>query len=155
MKNSPLILLITFVLSFCTACSDDDTSQGSSAHSAYETEIIKLINEHRKGKGLVALQELEAIKSQTDAHTDYMIGAGKISHDLFDQRKAYLVKNAKIKSIAENVAQGYSTAQGVVNGWLGSSGHRKNIEGNYSHSMITAKKDKNGRWYYTHIFVKL
>jgi len=41
-----------------------------------------------------------------------------------------------------------------VNSWLNSSGHKKNIEGNYSHTGVGIAKNQYGTLYFTQIFVK-
>ncbi|MFY7671028.1 CAP domain-containing protein [Tenacibaculum sp. MEBiC06402] len=150
-----LILSLIFIITSCSSDSDnagiiDDTSNSSS----YEKDILELINNHRNSKGLPYLKVLNIIKTQTDNHTDYMIADGKISHDNFSSRSNYLQTNAQAKATAENVASGYSSASSVVNGWLNSDGHRKNIEGNYTHFHLTAKQSSNNKWYYTNIFIR-
>ncbi|CAM1361521.1 conserved hypothetical protein [Tenacibaculum sediminilitoris] len=157
MNSSPLKLIFVLFCSMyisCSSNSDNLDTLTSTSNSDYEIEILKLINQHRKSKELLEFEILEIIKSQTDEHTDYMIAQGKISHDNFNQRADYLKNKANAMTIAENVASGYSSAEAVVNGWLNSEGHRKNIEGNYSHFNLTAKKNKNGSWYYTNIFIR-
>ncbi|WP_442266304.1 CAP domain-containing protein [Tenacibaculum sp. ZS6-P6] len=120
----------------------------------YETQILNLLNKHRIDNGLSPLEILDIIKTQTDAHTDYMISKGDISHDNFSDRSNYLQQNVDAKNIAENVAYGYGNAQSLVNGWINSNGHRRNIEGDFTHFNLTAKKNDNGTWYYTNIFIK-
>lgn len=149
------IVLLTVSLSF--SCSKESESEsidnGNTGNSSMETEILSLLNNHRTGKGLIKLEISKIIKTQTDAHTNYMIGKNDISHDDFKQRSDYLKQNDNAKSVAENVAFGYSSAKAVVNGWLNSSGHKKNIEGNYTHFNLTAKQNSKGTWYYTNIFI--
>jgi uncharacterized protein YkwD len=53
---------------------------------------------------------------------------------------------------AENVAMGFNSAAAVVNAWLGSAGHRANIEGNATRTGVSAVKSGDGVWYYTQIF---
>ena len=162
MKQLKSLALVILLFSFCISCSsnedmenlDSDSGTENTNVSSYEQEILDLINAHRTSNGLSRLALLDAIKTQTNAHTDYMINAGAISHDNFNQRSAYLRENADARSTAENVASGYSTAQAVVNGWLNSQGHRQNIEGNYTHFHLTAKQSGNNRWYYTNIFIR-
>ena len=56
------------------------------------------------------------------------------------------------QAAAENIAQGYSTGQAVLNGWLGSTGHRENIEnGNYTHHGVGYVEDGH---YWTHVFAR-
>ncbi|WP_299715963.1 CAP domain-containing protein [uncultured Tenacibaculum sp.] len=120
----------------------------------YENQILNLLNDYRANKGLARLDVLDIIKTQTDEHTDYMISQGDISHDNFSSRSAYLQQNADARNIGENVAFGYNNAQSLVNGWINSDGHRRNIEGNFTHFHLTAKQNNNGTWYYTNIFIR-
>jgi uncharacterized protein YkwD len=101
-----------------------------------------------------ALNSLDIVSGVADGHTNYMIEVGQINHDNFGERAQVLMKNAKAKTVAENVAYGYSTAQGALNGWLNSDAHRKVIENpNFTHFGISTKSDNNGRNYFTQIFI--
>ncbi len=160
--NTFFKLSLLFLCVLITSCSDSNEQEVEETGNnntetetvSIETEILRLINEHRNSKNLSTLEISEIIKSQTDAHTDYMIAKGEISHDNFGDRSDYLKANDDAKSMAENVAIGYSSAKSVVNGWLNSEGHRKNIEGNYTHFNVTAKQNNGGTWYYTNIFTR-
>ncbi|CAM1352861.1 CAP domain-containing protein [Tenacibaculum halocynthiae] len=145
-------ILLLAVL-FFTCSSDKISDINDQANTSLETEILLLINDHRASLNLKKLETLAVIKTQTNSHTKYMIKKGKISHDNFNQRANYLQTNAKATSTSENVASGYSSAKSVIKGWLNSTGHRKNIEGNYTHFNITAAQNNKGIWYYTNIFM--
>ncbi|GFD96715.1 hypothetical protein KUL156_32380 [Alteromonas sp. KUL156] len=162
MNNFPFKLLVLCCALVFFSCSSneneliDSTSDStvSIEEKSIENEILDLINDYRLSKGLSTLKKLEAIKSQTYNHTMYMIKKKELSHDFFHDRKDYLVENTNAIKVAENVAYGYSTAESVVNGWIKSEGHRKNIEGDFTHFEVTAEKNTGGTWYYTNIFVK-
>jgi uncharacterized protein YkwD len=55
---------------------------------------------------------------------------------------------------AENVAYGQLSAKAVVDGWLKSAPHKKNIEGNYNLTGIGLAKDRKGVIYFTQIFLR-
>ena len=75
-------------------------------------------------------------------------------HAGFDQRIDALLDNIKgSDAAAENVAYGPKSAEDVVKMWLNSSGHRKNIEGNFNLTGIGIAQDKDGRPYCTQIFI--
>lgn len=160
MNNIPQVLLAFFSIIILTSCSSsEDTLEHLEtptevSSKPIENEILNLINEYRVDNGLSVLQQLNVIKSQTHNHTNYMVSKSAVSHDNFYQRKEYLTTNADAKSVAENVAYGYTTAISVVNAWLNSDGHKKNIEGDYNYFEVSAEKDVNGKWYYTNIFIK-
>ena len=55
------------------------------------------------------------------------------------------------KSAAENIAKGQATAQAVVNAWMNSSGHRKNIlSSSYTHIGVGYVANGN---YWTQMFI--
>jgi uncharacterized protein YkwD len=74
-------------------------------------------------------------------------------HDGFDARIAAIrAALGSGGSAAENVAMGYASAEAVVSAWLGSSGHRANIEGSSTRTGVSAVKSSDGVWYYTQVF---
>lgn len=166
--SPPLKLCVAIIFSFVLfSCSNDEDgiyfddnsasieTTNAIVYSSIESEILDLVNDHRISIGLSPLTPLSIISSVADGHTDYMIEAGKISHDNFPQRSETLMKNAKAKLVGENVAYGYSTAAGAVNGWLNSEGHKAIIENpNYTHFGISTEACKTtGRNYFTQIFI--
>jgi len=65
------------------------------------------------------------------------------------------IYNANSYQAAENVAYGKLTAKMVVEGWLNSPGHRKNMEGKYALTGIGVAKDEKGIVFYTQIFIQM
>ena len=55
---------------------------------------------------------------------------------------------------AENVASGPMDAREVVDGWLHSPGHRRNIEGDFKLTGIGLARKSNGMIYFTQIFIR-
>lgn len=120
-----------------------------------EYQILSLVNEHRSSLGLESLKTLNLVSNEAIGHTDYMIDLGQVSHDNFDSRYQKLVKSVSATKMAENVAYGFGSAEAVVNAWIKSDGHRRNIESDqFTDFGISTKQDENGRNYFTHIFVK-
>lgn len=162
MNNYPLKLLVFSCALIIASCSSNEAEIIDNApemstnisEKSIEADILNLINSYRVDNGFSSLNKLQAIKSQTNNHTNYMIEKDEVSHDFFYQRKEYLAENANAIKVGENVAYGYSTAEAVVDAWIKSNGHKENIEGDYTHFEVTAEKSTNGKWYYTNIFVK-
>lgn len=159
MNNNPQMLLLLFCVTTLLSCTSEEIVADFNAtpkisSKSIEVEILNEINNYRIANGFSKLNQLAIIKTQTNNHTNYMVSKSAISHDNFYTRKQYLTANANAKNVVENVAYGYSSAKTVVNAWLKSTGHKKNIEGNYNYFEISAEKDKNGKWYYTNIFIK-
>jgi uncharacterized protein YkwD len=80
--------------------------------------------------------------------------ATAFGHAGFDKRINTITKQiGNIRAAAENVAFGKLTAKQVVDGWLHSPNHKKNIEGDYNFTGIGVAKDNDGLVYYTQIFL--
>jgi uncharacterized protein YkwD len=156
----PLLALLAVLTFSCSTDSMDDKFENLTtdivipAPTSFELEILELINNHRLSVGLNPLQNMDLVKSQAFSHTDYMVENQLVSHDYFYERSAFLKQNAGAKTVSENVAYGYTSAESVVNAWLKSDGHRANIEGDFSNFDISAEKGTDGKWYYTNIFIK-
>jgi uncharacterized protein YkwD len=163
MKLSTYLPAMALLAMVSFSCSTDAIEEGKidALTSSYvpetktiEIEILELINNHRISIGLNALENMSSIKAQAYGHTEYMIDKNEISHDNFLQRSASLKNNPGAMNVSENVAFAYSSAQSVVNAWLGSEGHRAVIEGDFTNFDVSADLDKDGKYYYTNIFIK-
>lgn len=159
--TKPLILVLLAIFMFsCSPESLDDKADALIENvtvpetKTIELEILELINNHRLSEGLNPLQSMTIIKSTAFTHTDYMVDTQTVSHANFFTRSNYLKSNAGAKSVSENVAYGYSSAQSVVGAWLRSEAHKKNMEGDFTNFEVSAEKDVDGRWYFTNIFIK-
>jgi len=158
---SIFILSITFT--FCSNDDDIDTYQATKdevietnvSYSKIETEILNLVNNYRVENNLSKLATLNIISTVADTHTNYMIETGTVSHDNFPDRVLKLQNYANAKSIGENVAFGYSSAEAVLNAWLRSPEHKKIIDtSDYTHFGISTNTDNQERNYFTQIFIK-
>ncbi len=122
--------------------------------TAYDEEILALVNDHRRSIGKPALVMNQVIWIQANGHSLNMAsGTVPFGHDGFDARVAAVrAALGSGGSAAENVAMGYGSAASVVSAWLGSAGHRANIEGNATRTGVSAVKSSGGVWYYTQLF---
>lgn len=167
MKSLAPKLLFAFVFAvFLSSCSNDEdgiffneTSEIEKnitiTYSSLELEIMELVNSHRKSIDLDPLTTLNIVSSVAVGHTDYMIKVGQINHDNFAQRAEKLMQDAAALKVAENVAYGFNSAEGVLAGWLNSPSHKKIIESeNFTHFGISTKSNNEGRNYFTQIFIE-
>jgi hypothetical protein len=108
--------------------------------AAIERDVFDLVNRHRRERGLAALVLDARIGRQARLHSAAMAtGATAPGHAGFDERVRLLRREMSCRRTAENVAfnQGYrDPASQAVRGWLGSRGHRENIEGPYQSTGI-------------------
>ena len=125
-----------------------------STASAYDDAILALVNAHRQRIGRAALTHSEVIWAQANRHSRNMAaGAVAFGHDGFDARSsAIFAALGSTGTVSENVATGLTSAEAVVAGWLGSPGHKANIESSATRTGISAVQSAAGVWYYTQIF---
>lgn len=158
-----LYTLLTFLLlSNLTACAQQKQNTSSVSYDAtsvdfksLQNDILKLVNQHRASLGLNALQMNDAATTEATKHSSDM-AKGKVDfgHDGFDERMQHLnQKLGTLHATAENVAYGKINAQQVMDMWLNSPGHKKNIEGNFSMIGIGIAKSRSGYLYFTQIFL--
>lgn len=126
--------------------------------NSLEKSVYQKINQYRKSKKLPPLKLSSAISQQARKHSEAMAqGEVPFSHDGFDNRIKAIAKSLTYRSAAENVAfnQGYQNPdQQAVEGWIKSTGHRKNMEGNFDTTGIGVSKNAEGEYYLTQIFIK-
>ncbi|MET2984373.1 CAP domain-containing protein [Aureibaculum conchae] len=145
-----LVILMIFSI---TGCSEDESDE-IIVETSITDEILTLVNAHRESKGLEKLSRNTTADNLAIDHSKYMIAQDKISHDNFKARTENLKRNENAKGTGENVAYGYNTAQKVVTAWLNSSGHKENIEGNFTHTGIAAIQNSEGTYYFTQLFYR-
>ena len=122
--------------------------------TAYEQEVIRLVNEIRAENGLKALTYDWELSREARYKSQDMKDNGYFSHTSPVYGTPFqMIKNFGIsyRSAGENIAKGYSTPQAVVNGWMNSSGHRANIlNANYTHIGVGYVASGN---YWTQMFI--
>ena len=135
--------------------SSSATVTKKTSFSNLEEEILFHVNKYRRSKGLSGLQMNSVITTEAEKHSRNMASKrSDFSHDGFSTRvKRISNELGSVSRSAENVAFGYTTAKTVVNGWLHSPGHKKNIEGNFKLTGIGVAKDRTGTLFFTQLFV--
>jgi uncharacterized protein YkwD len=133
-----------------------DSTTATRTTATISREILFFVNEFRRSKGLSALQANSYISSVALGHSrDMLTGKSPFGHDGFRQRIDRISSRlGKLHVAAENVASGPMGAREVVDGWLHSPGHRRNIMGDFQLTGIGVAVAANGMIYFTQIFVK-
>ena len=98
--------------------------------TAFESEVVRLVNETRVQYGLKPLTEnwelsrVARYKSQDMADNGYFSHTSPTYGSPFQMMKAF---GLSYRAAGENIAYGQRSPQAVVNAWMNSSGHRANI----------------------------
>jgi uncharacterized protein YkwD len=89
-----------------------------------------LLNDVRSEGGVIELTQNEALNQAATMHASDMEAHNYLSHtgrDGSTSGERALAAGYNYSFIAENIARGFNTEEGVVNGWMGSPSHRDNI----------------------------
>ena len=121
-------------------------------------EVLALTNAHRASLGLGALAPSASLTDAAAWKAAHMAGYEYMTHDdpappigrSWEQR----IRDCGYDSGAgENIAYGYRTPQAVFEGWLNSSGHRRNIENpSYKVIGVGAAMNAAGTPYWAQVF---
>jgi uncharacterized protein YkwD len=124
--------------------------------ASMSADILRYVNEHRRSIGLAPLQANSFISSVALGHSkDMLSGRSRFGHDGFRDRVDNISQHLGTVHLAgENVASGPMSAREVVNGWLHSPGHRRNIEGDFRMTGIGLARRGDGVIYFTQIFTR-
>jgi uncharacterized protein YkwD len=127
-------------------------------NSEVVARVHRLVNEFRKELGLQPLTLDPIISAEATEHSaDMARTGGSISHRGFNQRLQDIREKIPYRAAAENVAVnvGYDNpASATVEGWKKSPEHRKNMLGEFSLTGIGIAQGKDGRYFFTQIFVQ-
>jgi uncharacterized protein YkwD len=121
-----------------------------------EAQVLQLTNNERAKNGCGPLRMNSALTKAADLHATDMVVHHFFDHNSQDGRSPFdRMKAAGFSggAMAENIAVGYKSAAAVVDGWMHSEGHRKNIL-NCDYTMIGIGYDSgqvkpdwgNGSW---------
>lgn len=103
----------------------NDASGSSSDTSGYVDEVIKLINDERAAVGLPALKKNDALCE--DAKVRAAEISDTFSHTRPDGTICFTAISVPYGYAGENIAKGQTTPKDVMDCWMNSDGHRKNI----------------------------
>lgn len=123
-----------------------------------EKEVIRLVNIERAKVGLKPLSENVYLSKVARIKSQDMINKGYFSHysptygSPFDMMKKFGISYT---AAGENIAMGQRTPKEVMDAWMASSGHRRNIlSPTFTQIGVGVAKDSRGRLYWTQMFIK-
>lgn len=129
----------------------------NSSLNAFEQEVIHLTNQERQKNGLAPFKANIELSSVARAKSQDMIDKNYFDHQSptygspFDMMKSFGIS---YRTAGENIAKGQKTAQQVVNGWMNSEGHRKNIlNPNFTEIGVGYAVSPSGTAHWTQMFI--
>lgn len=132
---------------------DDLIPQGAFAEpdeAAFKEEMLRLVNAERAKYGLAPVALHSGLTGAAQLRSQELVQ--QFSHTRPNGQKSFsAAKEAGVNYfwIGENIASGYATPQAVLEAWLNSDGHRKNILAPEANSLgIGYTKAEDGSGYY-------
>jgi len=118
-------------------CGSSDALAGEVSERALESSTVCLLNRERASRGLRGLRVNRRLSAAAQRHSDDMVRRRYFAHNSRSgassvdriRRTGYL-KGARSWMVGENLAWGSgsrSTPRSIVDSWMHSSGHRRNI----------------------------
>lgn len=99
--------------------------------TSYRGRLLTLVNEARAREGLSPVSANDALNRAAQSYAETMRDTNCFSHTCQPVpdfvRRAELAGYSPWRTLGENIAYGYQTADAVFNGWMNSPGHRANI----------------------------
>jgi uncharacterized protein YkwD len=120
--------------------------------TAMESEVVAIVNQERAAAGCNALAVDERLANAAQSHSSDMADRGYFSHTTPEGKT--FVDRARAAGYpspgGENIAMGQRSPQQVMDDWMNSDGHRRNIL-NCEFRTIGVGLDTDG-WYWTQVF---
>ncbi|WP_026894409.1 CAP domain-containing protein [Clostridiisalibacter paucivorans] len=126
--------------------------------NSIQMQIVNLVNAERSKAGLEPLKYSAELSKVAQTKSQDMSDKGYFSHTSptygspFDMMKQFGISYSYA---GENIAMGQRSAEQVMNGWMNSAGHRKNIlSPNFTEIGVGYVVNKNGTPYWTQMFIR-
>jgi len=106
------------------------TSAGTTSNGSFVDKVVELTNAQRLKNSCKPLTVNAVLTSAAQAHSADMAKRNFFDHNNPDGKTPFARMTAagyRYSMAAENIAAGYLAPRAVVDGWMNSEGHRKNI----------------------------
>jgi uncharacterized YkwD family protein len=140
-----------------SATTSSQAPSAGSSYSAFQNEVVRLVNQERAKNGLGALSvdsaltKTATLKSQDMAENGYFSHTSPTYGSPFDMMKQFGIT---YRTAGENIAMGQTTPAQVMEGWMNSPGHRANIlQSSYTKIGVGVAQNSAGRYYWTQQFI--
>lgn len=166
MSRHSVLLFVVLLVGVCltrvglTAPAPGPTGLTSLSLSDLEDQVFEAINLERRAGGLPSLRRAGDLNAVARQHSRDMVARSYFAHtspEGDDLRQRFARSGiSNWRCIAENIAynRGYpDPVAAVVEGWMRSPGHRRNIlNRQLTESGIGVAVDEGGRTYFTQVF---
>lgn len=120
----------------------------STPEGSYANQARRATNSERTSRHLAQLARSACLQRFAVAQATRMAQQRRIFHQPLEP----ILSRCGMRLVGENVASGYPNGKAVVQGWMGSPGHRDNIlQPDYRQMGLAARRD-GSTWYVAQVF---
>ena len=123
-------------------------------NTAYEAQVLWLVNNERAKYGLSPLTQDSGATQVAHLRAKEIVQS--FSHTRPNGSSCFTAASelgVSYRSAGENIAYGYPTPEAVVNGWMNSEGHRKNILSSSFGKIGIGCYESGGVLYWSQFFI--
>lgn len=148
-RRAFLVLAAGAALSACATTVPVLPKPASAPEALSQEEILRAINMTRAANGAPAWSYNSRLEEAARSQARLMAQKNTLSHDLGVTLRQRVSAAGYLGAVGENVAKGYTSLPGAIEGWLASPGHRSTL---LSHRFVefglAAARASNGRYYW-------
>jgi uncharacterized protein YkwD len=174
MKRTPCLawggLAVSMLLASCgpqltTTTVPMSSASASKGDGSLAGTIHAQVNSFRSSVGRKQVRRHAGLDRMAQQHSEFMRmnrgkfgkgSAGNLTHYGFEERALKAQRMMSMGEVAENIAtcsrQGSNAVPVLVNAWKNSSGHMKNMKGNWDVTGVGVSVDSDGTVFATQIF---
>lgn len=133
---------------------EQNDAENSEFNAAYENEVVRLVNVQRANYGLAPLTADDGAARVAHVRAKEIVQS--FSHTRPNGTSCFTAAGeagVSYRTAGENIAYGYSSPEQVVNGWMNSEGHRKNILSSSFTKIGVGCYESGGVYYWSQFFI--
>jgi uncharacterized protein YkwD len=128
------------------------TMVAPSSNMSMDNQVAARIENFRSSNGLSGQTRHSGLDKLARMHAQRMLARGKMDHANYNQRLGMAESYYKLGGLRENVAHGKGFSRSdmsrvMVEGWIGSKGHRANLLSKTSHYGVGIAIGEDGSFY--------
>jgi uncharacterized protein YkwD len=147
-----IVLSAAATLAACSTTIPMLPKAASSPETLTDEEILTAINTVRRANGAPPWTYNTRLEEAARSQARLMAQKNTMSHDLGVTSRERVTAAGYLGAVGENVGKGYKDLQGVIGGWMDSSGHRGTL---LSHRFVefglAAARGPGGKLYWAMI----
>ena len=122
----------------------------SADRGSYEARLFSLLNAERRRHGLRPLRAASCAGDFASSWASHIAHDGALRH----QSVRRVLRSCRADRAAENVARGNVTPERMMEMWMHSRGHRRNIlDPRLTHVGLGAAQGSGGQWFGVQVFL--